>query len=158
MDRYKVLKRIGVGTYGSAYLVCLKHNPAYEFVLKKIKLDQASDKERQQAEQEVRLLAQLDHPLVLGYAFHTACCHARRVLMVHELANSSAVSSLCCCLEVASPGRSLAPIHHQVSLSTFTCTSQHPQVYPAWWPCVVTVIEHNLLSNRPQLCMCARGH
>ncbi len=66
MDRYKVVKRIGVGTYGSAYLVNLKHDVNEQYVLKKIALEAASEKERQQAETEVRLLAQLDHPFVLG--------------------------------------------------------------------------------------------
>jgi NIMA (never in mitosis gene a)-related kinase len=66
MDRYRVLKRIGVGTYGSAYLVCDKRNPAQEFVLKKIKLDDKDEKERQQAEMEAQILCKLDHPFVLG--------------------------------------------------------------------------------------------
>lgn len=66
MDKYKVIKRIGVGTYGSAYLVNLKSNPNQNFVLKKIKVDDASEKDRLQAETEVTVLAQLDHPFVLG--------------------------------------------------------------------------------------------
>lgn len=67
MDKYKVLKRIGVGTYGSAYLVSSKRNTGEQFVLKKIKLDDVKDdKERHQAEMEVQVLAAMDHPLVLG--------------------------------------------------------------------------------------------
>jgi serine/threonine protein kinase len=65
MDRYKVLKRIGVGTYGSAYLVTLKWDPNQQYVLKKIKIDEANEKERMQAETEVAVLMHLDHPLVL---------------------------------------------------------------------------------------------
>ena len=65
MDRYRVVKRIGVGTYGSAYLVTLKRDPSQEYVLKKIKLDEANEKERLQAETEVAVLMQLSHPLVL---------------------------------------------------------------------------------------------
>ncbi len=64
MDKYKVVKRIGVGTYGSAYLVTLRSN-GQQFVLKKIKLDDANEKERQQAETEVTVLRHVDHPLVL---------------------------------------------------------------------------------------------
>eukprot|EP00798_Chlamydomonas_sp_ICE-L_P015912 gene15912-22046_t len=70
MERYKVIKRIGVGTYGSAYLICWKTNPDMQLVLKKIKQDEASEKEKLQAETEVKVLAQLDHPLVLGYVDH----------------------------------------------------------------------------------------
>ena len=66
MDRYKVVKRIGTGTYGAAYLVSLKHDEREQYVLKKVQLEAANDKERQQAETEVRLLAQLNHPFVLG--------------------------------------------------------------------------------------------
>jgi serine/threonine protein kinase len=48
MDVYKVVKRIGSGTYGSAYLVVNKRS-GQEFVLKKVKIDDAKDeKERQQ--------------------------------------------------------------------------------------------------------------
>ena len=73
MDRYKVVKRIGVGTYGSAYLVTLKRDPSQQFVLKKIKLDEANEKEKLQAETEVAVLMQLNHPLVLRWeASHVA--------------------------------------------------------------------------------------
>lgn len=66
MDRYIVSKRIGVGTYGSAYLICSKHNPEQQYVLKKVKVHQEGEKERLQAESEVKVLRQLSHPLVLG--------------------------------------------------------------------------------------------
>lgn len=74
MDRYKVLKRIGVGTYGSAYLVTLKADPNKAFVLKKVKVDDGGEKERMQAEKEAAVLMQLDHPLVLRCL---GCCKAR---------------------------------------------------------------------------------
>lgn len=65
MERYKVLKKIGTGTFGSAYLVCNKSNPADQYVLKKVKLEDAPEREKVQAETEVNLLTQLDHPFVL---------------------------------------------------------------------------------------------
>jgi len=67
MDAYTVVKKIGTGTYGSAYLVSLRSNASIEFVLKKIRLDEVSDKERHAAEQEVELLQTLDHAFILGY-------------------------------------------------------------------------------------------
>lgn len=70
MDKYRVFKRIGVGTYGSAYLVTLKTAPHVQYVLKKVKVEQADDKERQSAEQEVKMLMLLAHPLVLSYVDH----------------------------------------------------------------------------------------
>lgn len=66
MDRYRVVKRIGVGTYGSAYLVTLRASPSEQLVLKKIKIDEDDEKERQQAETEVKVLMQLSHAFVLG--------------------------------------------------------------------------------------------
>ena len=63
-----MLKRLNSGAYGSAYLVCLKHRPEEQYVLKKISLDQANERERQQAEMEVKVLQALDHPFVLGCA------------------------------------------------------------------------------------------
>jgi hypothetical protein len=67
MDRYKVVKRLGVGTYGSAYLVCLKQDPNQLFVLKKVKLDE-NEKDKAKSESEVAVLMQLDHPLMLWCA------------------------------------------------------------------------------------------
>lgn len=65
MERYKVLKKLAAGSYGSAYLVCLKHDEENQCVLKKINLDQANDRDRSQAEMEVKVLSQLHHPFVL---------------------------------------------------------------------------------------------
>ena len=40
---------------------------AAQYVLKKIRLDNVSPKERASAHQEVKLLSALSHPFVLGY-------------------------------------------------------------------------------------------
>ncbi|MEW5304914.1 MAG: hypothetical protein WDW36_007491 [Sanguina aurantia] len=66
MDKYSVDKRIGVGTYGSAYLISSKAKAEDQYVLKKVKVQQEGEKERLQAESEVKVLRQLSHPLVLG--------------------------------------------------------------------------------------------
>lgn len=65
MERYKVLRKLNSGNYGSAYLVCLKHDQTFQCVLKKINLDQANDRDKAQAEMEVKVLSQLHHPFVL---------------------------------------------------------------------------------------------
>jgi hypothetical protein len=57
----------GVGTYGSAYLVCLVRDPSQQYVLKKVSIDPDYKKDKQQAEVEVDVLAHLSHPLVLGW-------------------------------------------------------------------------------------------
>lgn len=61
-----MLKKIGVGSYGAACLCCLRSDPEQLFVLKKVKIDEDNEKEKNQAEMEVAVLSQLDHPLVLG--------------------------------------------------------------------------------------------
>ena len=82
MDKYRVVKRIGVGTYGSAYLVADKRFPDQVCVLKKVKVDappgsdgmplDGREQQRAAPETEVAVLMQLDHPLVLRCA---ACMH-----------------------------------------------------------------------------------
>lgn len=65
MQNYTVLKKLGTGTYGSAYLVNLKSNPLAQFVLKKVKIDGEGGIS---ADGEVKVLRQLAHPLVLRCA------------------------------------------------------------------------------------------
>lgn len=68
MERYQVVRKIGTGTYGSAYLVSLKTKPDEQFVLKKVKIEDGDEKERAAAETEVKVLVQLCHPFVLRCA------------------------------------------------------------------------------------------
>lgn len=65
MQNYTVVKKLGTGTYGSAYLVSLRVNPSQQFVLKKVKID-GSDSS---ADSEVKVLRSLSHPLVLRWAY-----------------------------------------------------------------------------------------
>jgi len=50
------------------HVLVLAHaqDPSKLFVLKKVKVDEDNDRERCQAEMEVKVLSNLDHPLVLG--------------------------------------------------------------------------------------------
>lgn len=66
MDSYKVVRKVGTGACGSAYLVCSKDDPQQQYVLKKIQAADVPDRERQAALREVKLLTQLQHPFVLG--------------------------------------------------------------------------------------------
>lgn len=63
-----MIKKIGFGSYGAAYLVASKRQPQQQYVLKKIPL--ATDAEQPQQQTEVAMLAALQHPFVLGWA----CC------------------------------------------------------------------------------------
>ncbi|KAG2497776.1 hypothetical protein HYH03_004048 [Edaphochlamys debaryana] len=67
MQNYQVVKKLGTGTYGSAYLVSLRANPVVQYVLKKVKVEAGSDLS---ADSEVKVLRSLAHPLVLSYVDH----------------------------------------------------------------------------------------
>ncbi|GLC41306.1 Serine/threonine-protein kinase Nek3 [Pleodorina starrii] len=66
MQNYLVVKKLGTGTYGAAYLVSLRANPAQQYVLKKVKVDGPDSS----ADSEVKVLRSLSHPLVLSYVDH----------------------------------------------------------------------------------------
>ncbi|XP_065829595.1 serine/threonine-protein kinase Nek4-like isoform X2 [Oscarella lobularis] len=66
MDAYRVLRKIGEGSYGDVYLI--EHiDKKKEFVVKQIELGDASEKERKAAEQEASLLSRLKHPNIVAY-------------------------------------------------------------------------------------------
>ena len=67
LEKYTMLRKIGEGTYGSAYLVHLREDPQALFVLKKIDIREATAKEKAAAHQEAKLLESLKHPFVLGF-------------------------------------------------------------------------------------------
>jgi len=67
LEKYTMLRKIGEGTYGSAYLVHLREDPQALFVLKKIDIKDATAKEKAAAHQEAKLLQSLKHPFVLGF-------------------------------------------------------------------------------------------
>jgi hypothetical protein len=64
MQNYTVVRKLGTGTYGSAYLCTLKSDPTVQLVLKKVKVDDG-DGAQVSADSEVKVLCTLDHPLVL---------------------------------------------------------------------------------------------
>ena len=66
MEIYEIRKSIGSGSYGQVYLARHKREEA-SYVIKKIKIRDLSDKEKESTEQEVRLLQKLRHPNVVAY-------------------------------------------------------------------------------------------
>ena len=66
MDIYEVVKSIGSGNFGQVYLVRHKYEGKH-YVLKKIATGDMGEKERENAEQEVRLLQKLRHANVVAY-------------------------------------------------------------------------------------------
>ena len=71
MDEFSSLRLIGKGSYGEVYLAKSQFN-SKQYVLKRIKLDSLSEKEKRTAAQEARLLSELVHPNIVSYkdSFH----------------------------------------------------------------------------------------
>ncbi|KAI6646246.1 Serine/threonine-protein kinase Nek4-like [Oopsacas minuta] len=71
MDEYTSLRLIGKGSYGEVYLVKSQIDSKH-YVLKRIKLNSLSEKEKRTAAQEARLLSELIHPNIVSYkdSFH----------------------------------------------------------------------------------------
>lgn len=69
MEHYEVGKRIGRGNYGSVHVAKDLRNGKW-YCLKQIQMEAHSDEERQQAEEEVGILASLNHPSIVRYHEH----------------------------------------------------------------------------------------
>jgi len=66
MDKYEQIRLLGEGSYGRATLVQSRGDQTY-YVIKEVRLNRLQAKERESAEQEVKLLSSLDHPFIISY-------------------------------------------------------------------------------------------
>ncbi|KAK3579311.1 hypothetical protein CHS0354_029593 [Potamilus streckersoni] len=66
IDQFELIKSIGKGSYGEVTLARHKRDRK-QYVLKKINLKKASNRERKSAEQEAKLLSKLKHPNIVSY-------------------------------------------------------------------------------------------
>jgi len=66
MDKYSKLKILGYGAFGKAWLVsCKESNTAY--VIKEISICAMKERDKQQAMNEVKILATLRHKNIISY-------------------------------------------------------------------------------------------
>lgn len=63
---FQIVARLGEGAYSSVFKV-KRLADGIEYALKKVKLGNLSDKEKQNALNEVRILASVDHRNIIGY-------------------------------------------------------------------------------------------
>ena len=61
-----MIKKLGDGAYSSVFKV-RRHDDNDIYALKKVKMLQLSEKEKENALNEVRILASIDHPNVIAY-------------------------------------------------------------------------------------------
>lgn len=66
MDKYEIVKVIGGGSFGQVYLA--KHKLEDKlYALKKVKICDISDKDRENTENEIKLLQSFQHINIVGY-------------------------------------------------------------------------------------------
>ena len=63
---FTVIKKLGDGAYSSVYKV-KRVDDTEEYALKKVKMLSLTEKEKDNALNEVRILASIDHPNVIGF-------------------------------------------------------------------------------------------
>ena len=66
LSDFTIIKKLGDGAYSSVFKVKREGDPE-TYALKKVKMLNLSDKEKENALNEVRILASIDHPNVIGY-------------------------------------------------------------------------------------------
>ena len=66
LNDFEVVKRLGEGAYSSVYLV-KRLADGNTYALKKVKMLKLSEKEKENALNEVRILASIKHPSICSY-------------------------------------------------------------------------------------------
>ena len=69
-EGYKVIRKIGKGSYGSAYLAHLRSNQAVQVVIKRVSLRQLRYEEVEESVKEAQVLSMLDHPCIIKHIEH----------------------------------------------------------------------------------------
>ena len=66
LEDFEIGKELGKGAFGSVYLVRRKEDSKI-YAMKRVKMTQLNTKERENALNEVRILASLNHKNIIGY-------------------------------------------------------------------------------------------
>jgi serine/threonine protein kinase len=66
LSDFEVVKKIGEGAFSSVYKVIRKSDQLM-YALKKVKIAQLKNREKENALNEIRILASIDHPNIVGY-------------------------------------------------------------------------------------------
>ena len=95
MNNFDVLEKLGEGSYSTVYKVLRKTDNTL-YAAKKVKFNSLNSRDKQNALNEIRILASISHPNVVGYK---------------EVFIDDASSSLCLIMEYASKGDLLQMIN-----------------------------------------------
>ena len=79
---FEILKKLGDGSFSQVYLV-LRRSDSQTYALKKVKLGLLKSKEKENAINEVRILASIDHPNIVPYkeAFYDEASNSLCIIM-----------------------------------------------------------------------------
>ena len=66
MENFEIIKKLGNGSFSEVYWV-LRISDGLEYAMKKVKLEKLSKKDRENALNEIRILASIDHKNVIAY-------------------------------------------------------------------------------------------
>lgn len=66
ISNFNILKKLGEGSFSEVFRVIRKSDNA-EYAMKKVKMGKLSAKEKENALNEIRILASINHPNVIGF-------------------------------------------------------------------------------------------
>ena len=82
-DKYKVLKEIGKGSYGSVFKIERLRDQKH-YCWKEINYGPLQDKERSQVVSEINCLSKLNHPNVVRYVENVVDRESKKIYIVME--------------------------------------------------------------------------
>lgn len=95
MSDFNILKKLGDGAYSSVFKV-QRHDDCESYALKLVKIMSLSDKEKENALNEVRILASIDHPNVIGFKEAFIDESTSHLCLVMEYADSGDIFQKIC--------------------------------------------------------------
>ena len=66
MENFEIIKKLGNGSFSEVYWV-LRISDGLDYAMKKVKLEKLSKKDRENALNEIRILASINHKNVISY-------------------------------------------------------------------------------------------
>ena len=66
MENFEIIKKLGTGSFSEVFKV-LRISDGLEYAMKKVKLDKLSKKDWENALNEIRILASVNHKNVISY-------------------------------------------------------------------------------------------
>ncbi|MCQ2821112.1 MAG: protein kinase, partial [archaeon] len=89
---FQIEKSLGKGAFGSVWVVTRKEDGA-KYAMKRVKIAQMNMKDRENALNEIRILASLDHPNVIAYHEAFFDDESQTLNIVMELADDGDIES-----------------------------------------------------------------